>query len=288
MIKKYLLLIPFAAFLFSHTLVAQVVINEFSAANYSEVADNYGDYEDWIELYNSGAASVDLSGYYLSDDADEPMKWAIPSGITISAGGYLRFWCSKRDVVSGTNYHTNFKVTQTNDAEAIVFADASGVILDVNEIDEPNLMNHSWGRYPDGGADWKIFTAPTSNASNTTTPYSAYAAKPDMFPNSGNYAGSTDITITTTDPDITIYYTTDGALPTDASTTYSGTVPVSETKVLRTVAYSSNPDILPSFCSTNTYFIDEGTNMPIISIAGSVMSLEVTKSTKGSHSDIVP
>ncbi len=266
--KKKLLLLTTAAFFTLFTSRAQVVINEYSAANFSDIADNYGQFEDWIELYNAGAAAVDLSGYYLSDRESDPMKYVIPAGVSIPAGGYLRFWCSNRNTFVGTNYHTNFKLTQTTGAEDVVFADAAGTIIDVQHLDNPNQTNHSWGRYPNGAADWRIFTDPTPNASNSTTPKLAYATKPNMTPNSGNYAGSVTVTITVTEPDMTIRYSLDGSFPTAAATIYSGPITITSTTVLRTVAYCSSVDTLPSLCSTNTYFIDETTTVPVISIAG--------------------
>lgn len=247
---------------------AQVVINEYSAANYTDIADNYGNYEDWIELYNAGAASVDLSGYYLSDREAEPTKYAIPAGVTIPAGGFLRFWCSSRNTYAGTNYHTNFKLTQTTGTEDVVFADPTGTILDIQHLDNPNQTDHSWGRYPNGGANWYIYTSPTPNASNTNSYKLAYAHKPDMSPNSGNYTGSVTVTITVTEPDMTIRYSLDGSFPTAAATIYTGPITITSTTVLRTVAYCSSSDTLPSLCSTNTYFIDETSTMPVISLAG--------------------
>jgi hypothetical protein len=248
---------------------AQVVINEFSAANWEEDADNYGEFEDWIELYNAGATDVDLSGYFLSDRETNPDKWEIPAGTVIEAGGFLRFWCSGRDEVSGSNYHTNFKLTQTVLDEDVVFTDPDGVtIIDINYITEPNQTDNSWGRFPDGAADWKIFTNPTPNSSNSTTTYGAYAVKPDMEPNSGNYTGSVTITITSPQPDVTIRYTTDGAWPTAGSPEYTGPIVIDETTVMRTVAFHPDGDTLDSWCSTNTYFIDETTTVPVISIAG--------------------
>ncbi|MEZ5014724.1 MAG: CotH kinase family protein [Chitinophagales bacterium] len=247
---------------------AQVVINEYSAANYSDTPDNYGDYEDWIELYNTGATSVDLSGYHLSDKESSPDKYTIPAGVTINAGGFLRFWCSDRNTVVGTNYHTNFKLTQTTGSEYVVFADPSGVIIDSRHLNNPNQTNHSWGRYPDGTDSWYIFTDPTPNASNTTGHKNAYAHKPDMEPNSGNYAGSVTITITVPEPGMTIRYTTNGNFPTATSTIYTGPITLTETTVMRTVAFPSGTDTLASFCSTNTYFIDETSTVPVISLAG--------------------
>ncbi|MFM7768385.1 MAG: lamin tail domain-containing protein, partial [Bacteroidota bacterium] len=88
---------------------AQVMINEFSASNLTQFADNYQDYEDWIELYNAGASPVSLTGYYLTDDSSNVLKYQIPANININPGAFIRFWCSGRNLVSGTNYHTNFK-----------------------------------------------------------------------------------------------------------------------------------------------------------------------------------
>ena len=58
---------------------AQVVISEFSAANLNGLKDEGGGNEDWIELLNTGGAAVDLLGYYLTDDVNQPRKWAFPS-----------------------------------------------------------------------------------------------------------------------------------------------------------------------------------------------------------------
>jgi hypothetical protein len=57
-------------------------INEFMAKNVSFIQDNFGDYDDWIEIYNAGPNAVDLGGMYLTDDPDDPTEWMIPFGIT--------------------------------------------------------------------------------------------------------------------------------------------------------------------------------------------------------------
>ncbi len=64
---------------------AQVLINEYSAANFDSYLDNYNEYEDWVELYNSSSNSVDLNGWYLSDRASNPMKWNFTSSFIIPA-----------------------------------------------------------------------------------------------------------------------------------------------------------------------------------------------------------
>ena len=86
----------FIAFLFIQFAQSQIVINEYSCANISGggVIDFYGEQEDWVELYNNGAAAIDLSGYYLSDKAGNPTKFQIPGTISIPANGYLMVFAS--------------------------------------------------------------------------------------------------------------------------------------------------------------------------------------------------
>ena len=84
--KKIISLLSILALL--SPILCQVVINEYSASNLSNYTDNYQMEEDWIELYNQGDESINLSGYYLSDRSDEPTKWMIPSGTIISGNGY--------------------------------------------------------------------------------------------------------------------------------------------------------------------------------------------------------
>ena len=57
------------------------LINEFMASNTASVQDEDGDFPDWLELYNPGTAPIDLRGYGLSDDPDDPFKWVFPHGI---------------------------------------------------------------------------------------------------------------------------------------------------------------------------------------------------------------
>ena len=92
---------------FSISARTQVLINEYSCSNVSGITDAYGEREDWVELYNSGASAIDLTGFYLSDKASNLIKWQIPSG-TIPPNGFKMVFCSKRNTVNGTQLHPNF------------------------------------------------------------------------------------------------------------------------------------------------------------------------------------
>lgn len=252
----------------SLTTTAQVLINEFSASNVNDLTDNYGNYEDWIELYNAGSTDVNLEGYYLSDRLTNPTKWQIPADVTIPAGGHLLFWASKRDEVTFFDRHTNFKITQTKASEDIVLSDPTGTVIDWHEINEATQRNHSWGRTSDGAATWSLYGNSTPNAANTN-PKLGYTPTPVFSIPAGLYTGaSVLVSLSCADPSANIFYTTNGNNPTSFSTPYTGPITVSNTTVIKAVAYATTSDYLPSFIETNTYFLEEAHVVSIISIAG--------------------
>ncbi len=251
---------------------AQLKINEYSCANFS-INDNFGNPSDWFEIYNPAATAANISGYYVSDDKVNLQKFQFPFGTTIPAGGFIRVWASGKDTIVGTNYHTKFKLTQCK-PEQIIFADAGGFIVDSLTV-KRNQKNHSWGRTPDGSATWKVYTTPTPNATNTGTSYIDYLKKPVFSLAPGFYPGAQVTTITTSEPNTIVYYTTTGADPTTSTTFATGNVAVNDTMVIRAIV-KENPAAglyLPSFIETNSYFINVSHTLPIVSVAGDYTSL---------------
>lgn len=257
--------------IFNPSVRAQVVINEFSCSNLDQFVDNYGKYEDWIELYNSGSSSVSLTGFYLSDDTLNKTKWKIPAGATITAGGFFRFWASGRNVVSGTHYYTNFKLTQTKN-EFISLADPSGALIDWVDLSENTQLGHSYGRTTNGGTTWGVFTNPTPNASNSSVSYVDYADKPDVNMPAGFYTSSLTVDITTNEPNSVIRYTLDGTLPTSSSPLYIAPLTFAATTVLKAVTFSNDPQILPSFIEFDTYFVNVSHTLRVVSITGNQLT----------------
>ncbi len=254
----------------SSQVKCQVVVNEYSCSNLSQYLDNYAKYEDWFELYNSGSATVNLAGYYLSDDSVSNMKWLIPNGVQITSHGFLRFWASGRDEVSGSDLHTNFKLTQTKSTkEFIVLSNPSGVFVDYIKLTRKTQLGHSFGRTQNGLSLWSLFTTPTPNASNnTSTPYFAYADKPNASMPAGYYSGSVAVALVTTENNADIHYTTDGTVPTIYSPIYTVPLTFTTTTVLKSRTYSTDPEILPSFVQFETYFINVSHTTVVVSISG--------------------
>jgi hypothetical protein len=71
-------------------------INEYMASNTFTLADEDGDYEDWIELHNAGEDPLSLAGFGLSDNPLAPFRWVFPD-VTLGAGDYLVVWASGKD-----------------------------------------------------------------------------------------------------------------------------------------------------------------------------------------------
>lgn len=71
-------------------------INEVMSSNATTIADEDGDYPDWIELYNNGSDTINLNGYGLSDNESNPFKWVFPNAI-IQPQQYQLIFASDKD-----------------------------------------------------------------------------------------------------------------------------------------------------------------------------------------------
>src|SRR5678815_4527705 len=73
-----------------------LVISEFMADNKSTLADQDGDFSGWIEIHNPTSTAVNLAGYFLTDDENEPTKWKFPN-LTLIANGYAVVFASGKN-----------------------------------------------------------------------------------------------------------------------------------------------------------------------------------------------
>ncbi len=257
----------FAAIFISFTMQSQVIVNEYSAANYSDFDDNYNETEDWFELYNSGSTDIDLTGYYLTDKPNNLTKFQINSNVVIPAGDYLTVFASGRDEIIGSDIHTNFKIHQTKGNEWIIITNPDGATIEDSIFVTPNLMNHSTGRLTDGNSTWAVFTDPTPGNTNTNA-FTAYTSKPTFSLDPGSYSSNQSLSISNEMENTTIYYTTDGSYPTPSSSVYTTPLSITNTTVVKAIAVSDNESYLNSFVEYATYFIDETFSVPILSVSG--------------------
>ena len=145
-----------------------LVINEVSASNNIYV-NEYFKQKDWVEIYNPSPKAIDISGYFLSDDLDEPCKYKIEGPhTTIPAGGYKVIWCD--EMPTEKYLHANFKLSNT-DGELVVLS-----APDMAWQDTLFYCAHSGretvGRFPDGGKRQYRFSHPTIENGNAMNSYS--------------------------------------------------------------------------------------------------------------------
>jgi hypothetical protein len=140
-----------------------VVINELMPLNSSVVADQNGEFDDWIELYNLNDSTLDLSGYFLTDSKTNLTKWKLPTGTLISGKSYLIVWADSDTLQSGL--HANYKLSSAG--ETVVFLDP-----ELKEIDRvsygpvPGLIQQSYARIPNGTGVFSWQLSPTYNSEN--------------------------------------------------------------------------------------------------------------------------
>ncbi len=146
-----------------------VSINEWMADNdgtLPDPADN--DYEDWFEIYNPGTNTVDLGGYFLTDDLLDPYKYEVPNNghYTIAPGGFLLVWADGEGGQNSTNQpdlHAEFSLSKGGEAIGVFASD--GTLIDSVTFGAL-AADVSEGRYPDGATGIFAMASPTPRAAN--------------------------------------------------------------------------------------------------------------------------
>lgn len=138
-----------------------IFINELVASNVSGAKDTEGGTGDWLELYNSGDEDIDLTGYFVSDNADSLTKAQLGAGLTIPAGGVLMLW-SDSDVDQGVD-HLPYNLSK--EGEGVYVSTPNNELVDgIEWTSAPS--DTSYARFPDGTGDFVWCTKPTPGLLN--------------------------------------------------------------------------------------------------------------------------
>lgn len=148
-------------------------INEFMASNATTICDSFGSYSDWIELYNSTDTDMDISGFGISDNLSQPMKYRFPDGSTIAAKGYLVVFCSGNEGMQNGELHAPFGLRSYG--EDVVIANRAGRIIDSYSFKNQET-DVSMARIPDGAGEFQSNSQPSPGYPNTGAGYSAFDA----------------------------------------------------------------------------------------------------------------
>ncbi len=141
--------------------VAALHINEVLPVNNSSLSDEQGDFDPWVEIYNAGPSTVELTGLFLSDDFGIVDQWAFPAGLTLCGGEWLIVWCDNE--VGEGPLHSNFTLNPAGGAVALF--DGAGQLVDYLLYDAL-AADVSYGKLPDGGSFRSPFLTATPLSSN--------------------------------------------------------------------------------------------------------------------------
>jgi len=142
-----------------------IIINEMLT---HQDQDNPG---DWVELYNTTTNSVDIKGWFISDNAATPAKIEITNDLTLASHGYiiLTEWDHFGTNAPGTG--TNGFALSEHGGETVCISSGSGGSITgfrTTQSFDAAANSVTFGRYTksDGSVDFTALSYPTINASN--------------------------------------------------------------------------------------------------------------------------
>ena len=153
---------PFAGDSWEYTLRPGLVINEFLASNNTTVTDEFGEFDDYVEIYNPANEPVDMGGMYLTDVLGFRQEYRIPEGTVVPARGHVLFWCDSQPQQGPR--HTNFNLSRTGEDIGLFGTQDEGfpaidtLTYGVQTTDVP------LGRFPDGQTGYVSMPATPATA----------------------------------------------------------------------------------------------------------------------------
>ncbi len=150
-------------FAYSFSVFGQVTLNEMQSSNNATIADEQGEFDDWIELYNPTDEAIEIGGLVLKDQVD---TWAIPTGdpaTLIPPNAYFLLWADDQEFQGA--FHTNFKLASGGEFLGLYESDSSTVI---DSLTIPALAaNDSYFKCND---EWAPTSMPTPLQDNDCMP----------------------------------------------------------------------------------------------------------------------
>ncbi len=240
-----------------------LMITEFMADNDKTLYDDDCDRPDWIEIFNSGPADINLSGWSLTDDPSNPGKWTFPN-YTLLGGNYLVVFASSKNKLTvptafaaackaRTNralaFHTNFKLSASGGYLALTAPDRT-IISEIKDY-PAQTRDVSYGRVP-GTEQLGFFAQPTPNAPNTISG-AGFTPEVEFSRATGPVEQSFELTLRSADTNAIIHFTTDGTFPGAGSPIY--TQPLTITNIVQVRARAFAPGLLPSAPRSETFLM---------------------------------
>ncbi|MGK0185493.1 MAG: hypothetical protein ACI9R3_001271 [Verrucomicrobiales bacterium] len=232
---------------------AQLQLNEFLAANSKDsgLKDGDGDSSDWLELYNTGEQALNLSGYFLTDDADAPRKWPMPA-VSLPAKSFLIVFASGKDRTDPAGeLHADFQLNRAEGSYLALTRESAPDSIEIMSV---------YDQYPQQQEDVSFgiasirplvslgfFRSPTPGEANAEADsIDGFVADTKFSVRRGLFSDAFELTITSATAGATIIYTIDGSSPsadngfsvpaTAGGATPTASLPISTTTIVRAMA----------------------------------------------------
>ncbi len=239
---------------------ADVIINEVMASNgYYENGHAW----DWVELYNNGDSTVDLSGWGFTDSKKDLYRFTFPDGTKLKAGEYLTIWCTgeeNQNPGKGNTFYADFKISASGEKLRLTDADEERI----QKLELPEQYGCVSYGLPSGGGDYGFFENPTRGKKNDAEAFTRRAAEPEIVTAAGFYEGSVTVEVRGEDG-AELRYTTDGETPTQKSKLFPAEgLTLKKTTPLRVKAFRE--ETISSSVAGGTFFIDDAPQTAIVSL----------------------
>ncbi|MBN1696002.1 MAG: CotH kinase family protein [Spirochaetales bacterium] len=230
-------------------------ISEVIPSGCDDKKDEDGEVSDIIEIHNKNSFSVNLRGYFLSDNPQHPNKWAFPE-VMLQPDMYLFVFASGKNR-HDRYLHTGFKLGSDED-ELLFVHETAGIIDSIPIL--PGSFNMSYGRSTN---DRKLvfFLNPTPGRPNSDG-YSEVTGEVEFSLKGGFYSGPQHVAIS--GPPDHIYYTLDGSVPGRSSHRYTSPLLIDTTTILRARGFSEG--CAPGKTATASFFFGTGHDLPVLSL----------------------
>ncbi len=232
---------------------AGVVISEIMAGNQSGLVDEFQDHVDWIELHNSNDVEIDLAGWALTDDPDDPGKWIVDD-LKIEAHGYQIIFASAKDSLNRRGSgapHTNFRLSRAGEFLGLYSPELPRrLVSDLGNRYPAQRNDHSYGLRPSGG--YTYFAVPSPGAGNSDALISEILPKPVFSARRGFYDQPFQISLSSPVEGAVVRYTVDLSEPSlDNGIEFIDPIDVRRRTTVRAATFK--PGFLPSETVTHSY-----------------------------------
>ncbi len=244
-----------------------LVINELMQSNVECVRDDLNEFPDsWVELYNPTGDPISLGSYKIGTKNKADKAWALPSNITVPAGGYIIIYCDKEE----DGLHTDFRLDSDKEGGSLYLFEGSTIVSSVVGIPVMPAPDIAYGR--DASGNWGYELTSTPRAANTGGVVAAdhiLGAPGFDYPGQVFEDGSPfelHLTKPYGAPEGTVIrYTEDGSEPTATSALYDDHIDIGGTKVIRAKLFC-NGWLSPVSTAQSYIFHPRAVTVPIISI----------------------